>query len=171
VEEFLKKPFKTSEEEASAPFELIPRDRYKAEIVSAKAGTTKNGKGYKVVLNWSIVEGDYENRTIFQDILLEHESPDAARIGRQKFKDVCIALGHKEDVEDLSVLYHRPCLIFVAIRSDKDGQYPDQNEVKRVAPIPPSHNGPTRAMIKEAQKTPPAFKAGSSDLNDEIPPF
>ena len=63
MQDFLDVPFETENEEATPPFALIPRDRYKAEIVSAKAGPTKNGKGYSVALNWSITEGDYENRT------------------------------------------------------------------------------------------------------------
>ena len=169
MQDFLDVAFNTEEEEGTPPFVLIPRDRYKAEIVSAKAGPTKNGKGYSVVLNWSITEGDYENRTVFQNILIQHESAEAQKYGRQKFKDVLVALGIKETVTDLSVMLHKPCLIGVIIRQDKAGQYPDRNEIGRLMPISTSHNDPTRDAIKEAQKPQPAFKPVHSDMNDSIP--
>jgi hypothetical protein len=169
MQDFLDVPFETENEEATPPFVLIPRDRYTAEIVSAKAGATKNGKGYSVSLNWSITEGDYENRTVFQNILIQHESAEAQKYGRQKFKDVLNALGIKETVTDLSVMLHKPCLIGVNIRQDKSGQYPDRNEIGRVMPILVSHNGPTRDALKEAQKAQAAFKPMHNDLNDDIP--
>jgi hypothetical protein len=169
MQDFLDVPFDTENEEGSPAFAPLPRDRYKAEIVKATAGATKNGKGYAVVLNWSITEGDYENRTVFQHFNIQHESAEAQRIGRQQFKDTLVALGIKEKVDDLKVLLNRPCLISVIIREDKSGQYPDRNEVRRVAPIPTSHNGPTREAIREAQEVPASFEAVNGKLNDDIP--
>jgi hypothetical protein len=168
MQDFLDVPFETEKEDASPAFALLPRDRYEAEIVSAMAGLTKNGKGYSVVLNWSIIEGDFENRTLWQNILIQHESEEAQKFGRQKFKDVLIALGITEDVTDLTVMCNKPCLIGVIVRSDKNGQYADRNEISRVMPLP-KHNGPTRDLIMEAQKTPEAFKPVHEDLNDRIP--
>jgi len=170
MQDFLEVPFETEKEEASPAFAPLPRDRYKAEIVSAMAGPTKNGLGYSVNLKWSIVEGEFENRIVFQTILIQHESAEAQKYGRQKFKDVLNALRIKETVSDLSVMLHKPCLIGVIIRQDKTGQYPDRNEIGRVMPLP-AYNGPTRDAIRQAQKTPPAFKAGNGGLNDSLPPF
>jgi len=169
MQDFLDVPFETDKEEASPAFALLPRDRYKAEIVSAQAAPTKNGKGYSVVLNWSITEGEYENRVVFQSILIQHESAEAQKYGRQKFKDVLVALGIHETVTDLNVLLNKPALIGVVVRQDKAGQYPDRNEIGRVMPIPASHNGPTREAVKEAQKPQPAFKAVNGELNDSVP--
>jgi hypothetical protein len=173
MQDFLDEPFDTENEECSQPFPLLPADRYEAQIVSATCGPTKNGKGYSVVLNWSITGGEYENRTLFQHILINHESSEAQKFGRQKFADVLAALGIKEKVSDLSVLLNKPCLIGVRISKDKSGQYPDKNEIGRVMPMPASHNGPTRNAVKEAlkeaQKVQPAFKAIDDDLDDDIP--
>ena len=180
MKDFLDQPFDTDTEEASPAFAPIPRDLYTAVIVKAMAGPTKNGKGYQVSLNWSIIEGEYENRTIFQNILIQHESEEARKIGRQKFQDVCLALGVKGQVEDLKTLHNIPCQISVVIREDKTGQYADRNEVMRVRPLPKPLGGimqpnPTnggggvRDVILEAKKTQPAFKAVHADMNDEIP--
>jgi hypothetical protein len=168
VKDFLDIPFETEKEDASPAFALLPRDRYKAEIVSAQTGPTKNGKGISVVLNWSIIEGEFEHRTIWQNILIQHESQEAQKFGRMKFADVCIALGIKGQVEDLKVLHNKPCLISVIIRQDKTGQYADRNEISRVMPLP-TYSGPTQDAIREAQKTPEAFKPVHADMNDNIP--
>jgi len=167
-QEFLDIAFDADAEEASPAFQLLPTGVYKAEILKAVAGPTKNSKGYAVTLTWSIVEGEYEHRVVFQQVLLQHESAEAEKFGRYKFEDVCDAIGVKGKVEDLTALYHRPCMIGIKIREDKTGQYSPRNEVGRVMPIPP-HNGPTREMVKEAQKVPSAFRAVHADMNDEIP--
>jgi hypothetical protein len=173
LQDFLDIPFDTANEEASPAFALIPMGRYKAEIRSAKCGTTKNGAGYQVILNWSILEGEYENRTVWQSILIRHTSEDATRIGKQKFKDVLNAVGFTDEVTDLNVLLHKPCMIGVVVRQDKEGRYPDKNEVGRVTPIPPAYNGATRTEVKdalkEAQKVQPAFKATKAPFDDSIP--
>jgi hypothetical protein len=128
-----------------------------------------------VALNWSITEGDYEHRSVFQNILIQHENAEAQKYGRHKFKDVLVALGIRESVTDLSVMLHKPCLIGVIIRQDKAGQYPDRNEIGRVMPISTPHNGATRDAVREAQK--PQKKddpistgnGAAKDLDDEIP--
>jgi hypothetical protein len=164
MQDFLDVPFETEKEDGSQPFELLPPDRYTAEIVSAKAGVTKNGKGYSVNLNWGITEGEYENRTLFQSILLQHESEDAQKFGRQKFKDVLFALGIKENVTDLSVLLHKPCMIGVMIREDKTGQYPAKNEIRRVMPLP------AKPYVPAFKKDDPISSGvGANGLNDRIP--
>jgi hypothetical protein len=171
--DYLEVPFETEKEEATPPFVLLPRDRYEAEIIEAKAGPTKTGLGYGVTLKWSILtEGDFKHRILTQMILLQHDNEDAQKFGRQRFKDVLVAVGIKENVEDLSVMLHMPALISVVIRQDKNGQYPDRNEINMVKPIPLSHNGPTREAvheaIREAQKPQQAFKPVHSDMNDQI---
>ena len=166
----LETAFDVDNEEGTPPRELLPGGKYKAEITTATVGPTKNGRGQAVGLTWCITEGDFEKRLVFQNILIQHDSADAQRFGRQKFKDVCVACGATGQVTDLDVLLYKPCVITVVIRKDKDGQYPDKNEVARVMPIV-SWNGPKPAaqVLKEASSTPKAFEAVDKDLNDEIP--
>src|SRR5262249_33719085 len=85
--------FDVENEEGTPPRELLPAGKYKAQIVTAVVGPTKNAKGQAVNLTWTVIEGEFENRLVFQNILIQHESQDAQRFGRQKFKDVCSACG------------------------------------------------------------------------------
>jgi hypothetical protein len=162
--------FDTQNEEGTPPLTLLPAGKYAAEIVDATVGPTKNLKGQAVTLQWRITEGDYQNRLLFHRILIEHESEDAQRFGRQKFKDVCIACGIVDPVTDLSVLCFKPCTISVAIRHDKTGEYEPQNEVKRVMPlVAPWNADPKQRVLREASTTPKSFEATNELPNDKIP--
>jgi hypothetical protein len=134
MSDILDDPFEPEKEEGS--HQLIPSGRYKAEIVKVSAAPTKNERGKGVTLTWLITDCEYENRTISQLILLEHESPEAMKFGRQKFKDVVTAIGITDAFSDLTLMLNRPCMVVVRITQDKNGQYPDKNEIGRVLPIP-----------------------------------
>jgi hypothetical protein len=157
-----------------------------AQLTNATVGPTKNGRGQAVSLVWSITEGEFEKRLLFQNILIQHDSEDAQRIGRQKFKDVCSSCGITGQVTDLDVLLYKPCLISVVVRVDKDGQYPDKNEVKNILPLPANWTTPpvvatnvaafrgpraadVKQAIKDASSTPKAFDAKKEKMDDEIP--
>ena len=160
--------FDVPNEEGTPPRENLPKGKYTAEITNATVAPTKNGKGQMVNLSWCVTEGEYENRYVFQSIIIQHESADAQRFGRQRFKDVCVACGITEAVTDLSVLQYKPCSIYVVIEQDKTGQYPDKNKVGRVQPYVANWNG-SRGLLKEASTVPPSDKAEATDLNDSIP--
>ena len=134
--------FDVPNEEGTPPITLLPAGNYTAEITSASVGETKNRKGTAVSLGLTITEGDYEKRMVFANILIQHESAEAQRFGRQKMKDVCVACGIIDPLTNLDVLLYKACQITVAIRKDESGNYADRNEVKRVAPVVASWNGP-----------------------------
>jgi Protein of unknown function (DUF669) len=162
--------FDVDNEEGTPPLSLLPKGKYKAEITDATVGPTKNGKGQAVSLTWTITEGEYEHRLLFQRILIQHDSPEAQKFGRMKFKDVCAACGITGTITDLSVLCLKPCLVSVTVRKDEGGQYDDKNEISRVSPVV-NWNGDEkkRQLLKDASATPKAFEATDEKLNDEIP--
>jgi hypothetical protein len=146
--------FDSDNEEGTPAYELIPPGKYTAQVMTASCGPTKNGKGQMVKLTWEITEGPYDNRRLFQNILIAHESPDAQKFGRQKFKDVVSACGVTGQVQDLGVLLNVPCLLSVGIEKDKTGEHEDKNRVSRVMPLKPPVTPGT---------------GGKHDLNDSIP--
>jgi uncharacterized protein DUF669 len=127
------------EKEEGSSFDLLPPGKYPAEIEDARVVVTKNGNGQMVNLRWKIVEGEYENRTVFQSILIQHTSADAQKFGRQKFKDVAVACGITDAITDLDVLKYKACTIHVGIEKDKNGEYPDKNRVTRVSKYTPGN--------------------------------
>ena len=132
----LDQAFDTATEEGSPDFEPLPKGQYVASITDAKVGPLKSGKGQAVQLTWE-VEGDskYAGRKIFDRVIVAHESADAMKFGRQKFKDIAVACGVTEKITDLSVLLNKPCLVSVKIETDDTGEYPPKNRIARVKKI------------------------------------
>jgi hypothetical protein len=149
--------FDPQTEEGTQPFELVPKGKYTAEVVDAGIVDIKSGRGQMLKLTWVISGGEYDDRRIFQQIIVQHDSEDAMRFGRQRIKDLCDACGIRERATDVSVFLHKPCQIQVGIEEDKNGEYDPKNKVVRIrplvvlnAPLPPS----------------PGEKA---DFNDKVP--
>ena len=161
----LDEAFDVANEEGTPPISLLPPGKYAAEIEEAYVVATKNGAGQAVNLKWRVVEGEYENRVLFQFVLIQHTSADAQRFGRQKFKDICYACGIADPVDDLEVLRFKKCHLTVKTERDLTGEYPDKNKVVRVVPYAASWNGskPAAAALKEAATT------DKPQPNDEIP--
>jgi Protein of unknown function (DUF669) len=179
--------FVPEQEEGTPPPTLLPKGKYAAEITDATVRTSKNGNAQMVNLGWTIVEGDYENRMVFQPIIISHAtSPDAQKFGRQRFKDVCSACGIVDPVTDLEVLKYKKCTVSVGTEEDKNGEYEPKNKVTRVVPYVAPWNGvrgnsESIAQAREvpgekshsgalngASETPPAFKASDEGMNDKI---
>jgi hypothetical protein len=122
-------------EEGSQPFELVPKGKYTAEVVDAAIVDIKSGRGQMLKLTWVISGGDYDDRRIFQQIIVQHESEDAMRFGRQRIKDLCDACGIRERVTDVAVFCHKPCQIAIGVEEDSTGQYDSKNKVVRIRPL------------------------------------
>jgi hypothetical protein len=164
---YLDVAFNSDEEEGTPAVQLLPMDRYTAEIVHASAGTTKNGRGYSVNLMWKVCEGDYDGWTVFQTCLLQHDNPDVMKWGRQRFKDVLSAVGVSGEVTDLSVLYDKPAKIVVKVKEDKTGQYQPKNEVTRVLSLAATR--PYAPIFKKDDPISTGNGGATPELNDRIP--
>jgi Protein of unknown function (DUF669) len=131
----LNEAFDPATEEGTPARELLPPGKYKAEVVSAHIAGTKNGKGQMLNLQYSITEGEYEKRLVFDHVIVQHESVDAQRFGRQKVKDLCDATGITDAVTDVGVFLYKPVVITLGVERDKTGQYADKNKVTSVKPV------------------------------------
>ena len=148
--------FDPGTEEGTQPFELLPNGKYTAEVVDAAIVDTKNGRGQMLKLTWVISGGEYDDRRVFQQIIVQHESQDATNFGRRKIKDLCDACGIRERVTDVEIFLHKPCEITVGVEKDKNGEFDDKNVVRRIKPL----------VELNAPLTPAGEKA---ELNDEVP--
>ena len=127
--------FDPQTEEGTQPFELVPKGKYTAEVVDAAIVDIKSGRGQMLKLTWVISGGEYDDRRIFQQIIVQHDSEEAMRYGRQRIKDLCDACGIRERVTDVNVFCHKPCQITVGIEEDKNGEYDPKNKVARIKPL------------------------------------
>ena len=92
-------------------WELLPVNEYVAQIVEASVQQPKSGDGCYLALTWKIIEGELEDRQLWQRITFAHSSEQAQTIGRKTLKDLCVALDVNEQVGDAEVFLFKPARI------------------------------------------------------------
>jgi hypothetical protein len=150
----LTEAFNVDTEEGSPDFAPVPKGQYSATATDAKAGPLKSGRGQAVSVTLEIADGEYAGRLIWDRIIIAHESAEAMKFGRRKFKDLADACGVAGQITDLLVLLHTPLLISVKIEEDESGEYAPKNRVTRYKKI-------------EAAKKPNGGD-GKADFDDDI---
>ena len=133
-------------------WEVLPPGEYVGQAIEARVAPPKSGDGYGLTLTWKIMEGDYENRQVWQYITYVHSSQMAQSIGRKMIKDLCTALDILEHVEDAEIFLFKPARIRVGVKKDQSGQ--DRNEIKRVLPVTEATDQPSAESGMEASKSP-----------------
>jgi hypothetical protein len=141
---------------------LIPDDEYVAQIVEISVMQPKTLDGYYIMAVWKILEGEYENRQIWQRITFTHSNEQARAIGRKMLKSLCMALGVDEHVEDVEVFLFKPARIKVGTEIDKSGNYEDQNKIKRILPPDPATGGDGAGASQPAPKPAPQVGAAAA---------
>jgi hypothetical protein len=151
-------------------WELLPVGEYVAQIVEASIQQPNSGDGYRLALTWKIIKGDYEGRQVWQRIPYLHSSEQAQTIGRKMLKDLCVATGVAEQVDDASVFLFKPVRIRLGIERDKQGFYPDKNKITRILPLEAKSEEPEQpeqpakpaaaTKVASAAKTPKPAPAG-----------
>ena len=116
-------------------WDLLPVGEYVAQVVEASIEKPNSGDGYYLALTWKIVEGDYEGRQVWQRITCLHSSEQAQTIGRKTLKDLCVATGVAEQVDNAEVFLFKPVRIRLGIERDKQGVYADKNRISRILPL------------------------------------
>jgi len=146
------------EQQEGSHFELLPVGDYTAQIIDAVISQPKSGDGHMLSLTWKICDGEYEGRQIWQTLCYQHSNSQAQDIARKHLKDICIALDINQQITNPEVFKFKPARVRVGIESDKNGQYDDQNRIKRVRPL---QDADTETMEVKASKptTPQATTA------------
>lgn len=113
-------------------FEPLPAGDYIAQITESSIKPTKSGTGMVLNLTWTILDGQYTNRKVFDRVNVANQNPEAERIGQSQLSAICHAIGVM-NLQDSNQLHGRPCKIKLKVR--KDDQYGDSNEVKGVSAV------------------------------------
>jgi Protein of unknown function (DUF669) len=148
---------------------VLPPGECVAHIVEASIQQPHSGDGYYLALTWKIIKGDYAGRQVWQQIICQHSSEQAQTIGRKMLKDLCVATGVAEQVDDASVFLFKPVRIRLGIERDKQGVYEDENRISRILPLEAKSEEPEQPAkpvaatnVASAAKTPRPAPAGSA---------
>lgn len=122
--------FNAANVQPTSSFDPIPAGDYIAQITDSSIKPTKSGTGMVLNLTWTILDGQYVNRKVFDRLNVQNQNPTAEKIGQEQLSAICHATGVLQ-LQDSTQLHARPCKIKVKVR--KDEQYGDSNEVKGVS--------------------------------------
>ena len=135
--------------EPQQDFSPLPPAVYAAAITDSEIKSTKAGDGIMLNLTFTILEGQYQNRKVFDRLNLQNPSAKAQEIGQRALSTICRALGRMEP-NDSAELHNQPMNIKVGYEEEKaaDGKYytkidpatnePTGNEIKAYKPYDPS---------------------------------
>lgn len=149
----------TEEVPDGSDFDVIPPGLYLVEVEKTEKAKSKKGdRMLKLQLN--ILEGEYEGRKLFDQIMLTHaESPKAALIGLQRLKMLKVAVGNPTTTVEHD-LWMVPIIAKVKIQKDKTGEYGDKNQVTAYKPVEEQVEEKTASKpAAQAQQKPAASTA------------
>ena len=124
--------FDPSQYEGTADFVPIPPGWQSAQIVEAsRKEALSNSSSTYVLAIFEIIEGAYKGRKIFQNVTLTNQNQQAVEIGQRLLTDICNAL-KIGPLKNLEVLLYKPMKVRIGIKRDRDGVYPDRNQITQV---------------------------------------
>jgi hypothetical protein len=143
-------------------FELLPPGEYVAQAIEGRIAPPKTGHGYALTLTWKILEGDYENRQVWQNISYVHPKAGAQYHGQRMLNAVIAATGAATPLKNVEPLLFVPVRLVIVIEVDKTGTFPDKNRVTKVLPLDGNETTEAAAPSAPAPKPVPAAAAPRS---------
>lgn len=144
-------------------FDVVPAGEYDAIIVSSEMKSTAGGDGKYLNLELQILNGEHQNRKVFDKLNLVNSSAKAVEIARGTLSSICRAVGVMTP-KDSSELHNKPLRIKVAVT--KSEEYGEQNKVKAYKPRAAS--GVQQAQPATPQ-SPPAYVPPEAAPNGVAP--
>ena len=168
--------FDPSQYEGTADLVPIPPGWQSAHIVEAsRKEVPKNPSSTYMLAVFEATEGAHKGRKIFQNVTLTNQSQQAVEIGQRLLTDICNAL-KIGPLKNLEVLQYKPMKVRIGIKRDKDGVFPDRNQITQVraydfvpkrgagtAPLPqPLSFGSATTSPSSVSRPAPATPGGSA---------
>lgn len=111
--------FDANKVEPAMDFEPLPAGTYTMVIVDSEEKPTKRGDGHNVQLKLQVIEGQYQNRLLWDHLSLDNPNPVAVQLGRAKLSAICRSVGVMQP-EDSVELHNLPLLVKVKCKQRTD---------------------------------------------------
>ena len=101
----------------SVPFEPIPAGKYPVVLTASTTKPTKSGHGDMLELTFTVIEGEYRNRRVWDYLCIQHPESRVSSIARANLSAICHAVGvlHPKDTVEL---HNIPLCIQVGLKKD-----------------------------------------------------
>jgi hypothetical protein len=111
--------FNAHEVEPSAAFEPIPAGKYLAAITASEMKPTRNGGGSYLQLEFTVLEGEYKGRRVWDRLCINHPNAMTVKIARGNLSAICRAVGVMQPKDSVE-LHNIPLLITVRLKKRED---------------------------------------------------
>ena len=130
----------------------IPAGEYEVIITESKWESTKKGNGKFLTLKLQVLNGEHQNRVLFDRLNLVNPSQQAVQIAKGTLSAICRAVGILTP-NDSAELHNRPLRVSVKVRTD-----PERGQQNDIAGYKSRHVGapPQTAPLQQPVQTAPA---------------
>jgi hypothetical protein len=120
--------FDANKVEPTTAYEPVPAGKYPAMITASELKPNKAGTGQYLELTFTIIEGEYKNRTLWGRLNLVNPNELAMKIAQAELSAICRAVGVMAPNDSVE-LHNLPLVIKVACKKRKDNDE-ITNEIK-----------------------------------------
>lgn len=117
--------------EPNQGFDVLPAGEYDAVIVASEIKTTTAGDGKYLKLELQVLNGQFQNRKIWDQLNIWNPNAQAVQIAKGTLSAICRAVNVLTP-KDSSELHNKPLRIKLAVK--KDDTYGDKNVIKAYKP-------------------------------------
>ncbi len=140
--------FNANEVEPNSDFDPLPAGKYLAAVTASEMKPTKNGNGDYLQLEFTILEGEYKDRKVWDRLCLKHPNAKTVQIAQGHLSALCRAVGVMQPGDSVD-LHNIPLLVKVKVRKREDTDELT-NEVKGYEPKSAANGKPQQASTSTA---------------------
>lgn len=111
--------FDANKVEPTTAFDPIPAGKYLATITASEMKPNKAGTGQFLELVFTIIEGEFKNRSLWARLNLDNPNELAVKIAQAELSAICRAVGVMAP-SDSAELHNLPLVIRVRCKKRKD---------------------------------------------------
>jgi len=119
--------FDAREVKPSAAPDPIPAGKYLVEINESEMKETKNKDGSYLELVFTVVDGEYRGRKLWDRLCINHPNAKTVEIARANLSAICHSVGVLQP-QDSVQLHGLPLCVRVILKEDNNGE--KRNEIK-----------------------------------------
>lgn len=154
--------------EPSVPFSAVPAGDYTVILSNAKVEQTKDKANHYLKLEFTIQDGEYKGRKLFDNLNLWHQgSQQAAEIAWRQLSGLCHATGVLQ-VATVDQLFNIP--VVVKVTTSNDEKYGQSNELKGFSKANGMGGVPDWNAPGDPSANPPWMQAGGGAAPAAQPP-
>lgn len=119
--------FDASRVEPATGFDTVPAGWYNVMVDQSDLKPTNDGAGTRLNVRYTILDGQYQGRKLFQGFNLQNANPQAVEIAYKQLSALAHAVGVLQ-VGDSTQLHNIPLKVKVKVKP-AEGKYDEQNDI------------------------------------------